>query len=416
MPRDYSESSIWTKDETEIIIQWHEDPVNLEKIKKGSGVTKKAVVTEIAALIPTKETVKVGYKYDNLLKSYRAAAKLNSQTGWGLSQQDLNKLLSRCAYYFRLESIFGDRLNIHLPILYDLGQSAIETETVVEKLLGAMSTGQGTESIREDDGLELLGEIGSIESMDVEEGNRIEVEEREGIEIVEDSEREIGGLVEVGRRMRGSDRDQGSGSRGSGSGSIMGGLGRDRRHEAGGGGVIVESDQDQGHIMGEEAGRNEEIILVEEHGNGESTRPSVQSLTQRLGSAIHGLGKRKFLVVLKDDEDREGGVSAIPRRKKAASNALVDAVGVLASAKRDGEEKKFKFLNRHLIQQAELRQQEIDLERVKLELEKEKARADERRTDLLIQQLRSGYQQKKVGGKQKTLVNDQEVDLESLNL
>ncbi|RPA96056.1 hypothetical protein L873DRAFT_1260435 [Choiromyces venosus 120613-1] len=89
MPRNYSENSIWTKDETEKILQWLEDPENLEKIKKGSEITKKLVITEIAALIPTKDPVKVGYKYDNLLKSYRAAAKLNSQTGWGLSQLDL---------------------------------------------------------------------------------------------------------------------------------------------------------------------------------------------------------------------------------------------------------------------------------------------------------------------------------------
>ncbi|RPA90457.1 hypothetical protein L873DRAFT_1795472 [Choiromyces venosus 120613-1] len=91
MPRNYSESAIWTKDETEKIIQWLEDLENQRKIKKGSGITKKMIITEIAALIPSKEIAKVGYKYDNLLKSYRAAAKLNSQTGWGLSQQDLDQ-------------------------------------------------------------------------------------------------------------------------------------------------------------------------------------------------------------------------------------------------------------------------------------------------------------------------------------
>lgn len=91
MRRNFSENTAWTKAETEKLIQWLEDPNNLQKLKKGSGITKKAIIAEIATVIPTKEVVKVGYKYDNLMKSYRAAARLNDQTGWGLSEQDLDE-------------------------------------------------------------------------------------------------------------------------------------------------------------------------------------------------------------------------------------------------------------------------------------------------------------------------------------
>ncbi|KAG0126626.1 hypothetical protein HOY82DRAFT_542449 [Tuber indicum] len=83
--------SIWTEDENEQLIQWLEDPENLRKMKQGSGVSKKSLITQIALQIPTKSTIKVGYKYDNLLKSYRAAAKLNNQSGWGLSEKDMDE-------------------------------------------------------------------------------------------------------------------------------------------------------------------------------------------------------------------------------------------------------------------------------------------------------------------------------------
>ena len=46
---------------------------------------------EIAATIPTKAQVKVGYKYNNSLKSYQEAVKLNSQSGWGLTREDIEE-------------------------------------------------------------------------------------------------------------------------------------------------------------------------------------------------------------------------------------------------------------------------------------------------------------------------------------
>jgi len=54
-------------------------------------VSKKQIIKEIAASFPTKPAIKVGYKYDKLLKSYREAVKRNSQAGWGLSATDLNE-------------------------------------------------------------------------------------------------------------------------------------------------------------------------------------------------------------------------------------------------------------------------------------------------------------------------------------
>ncbi|RPA97590.1 hypothetical protein L873DRAFT_1844779 [Choiromyces venosus 120613-1] len=90
MARNHTQHSVWTQTEQEELIQWLEEPHNLQKIKKGSGISKKAIIVEIATRIPSKPAVKVGYKYDSLLKSYRAAAKLNNQSGWGLSEGDLN--------------------------------------------------------------------------------------------------------------------------------------------------------------------------------------------------------------------------------------------------------------------------------------------------------------------------------------
>ena len=83
--------SVWITSETEALIAWLEEPENLRKTKKGSGVSKKQIIKEMAAKIPTKPEIKVGYKYDNLLKSYREAVKLNSQSGWGLSMGDLDE-------------------------------------------------------------------------------------------------------------------------------------------------------------------------------------------------------------------------------------------------------------------------------------------------------------------------------------
>jgi len=82
---------IWTISETEALIEWLEEPENFRKTKKGSGISKRQIIKEIAAKIRTKPEIKVGYKYDNLVKYYREAVKLNGQSGWGLTVNDLDE-------------------------------------------------------------------------------------------------------------------------------------------------------------------------------------------------------------------------------------------------------------------------------------------------------------------------------------
>ena len=104
--RNHNTHSIWTKEENELLVQWLENPENLRKTRKGSGISKSMILTEIAAHIPTKPVVKIGYKYDNLMKSYKAAAKMNNQSGWGLTQEDLDEGRQTLrGMYFNIEII-----------------------------------------------------------------------------------------------------------------------------------------------------------------------------------------------------------------------------------------------------------------------------------------------------------------------
>ncbi|KAG0633043.1 hypothetical protein HOY80DRAFT_1006315 [Tuber brumale] len=88
--RNPTDHMIWTPEESEQLIEWLEESENQQKLKKGSGITKKQIFHEISLQISTKPPVKVGYKYDNLLKSYRKAVRLNSESGWGLTESDFN--------------------------------------------------------------------------------------------------------------------------------------------------------------------------------------------------------------------------------------------------------------------------------------------------------------------------------------
>jgi len=90
MSRIAQDHAVWTAEETERLIEWLEEPENLRKIKKESGIRKKQIISEIVSKIPTKAPLKVGYKYDNLLKAYREAVKLNGQSGCGLTAKDLD--------------------------------------------------------------------------------------------------------------------------------------------------------------------------------------------------------------------------------------------------------------------------------------------------------------------------------------
>ncbi|RPA95444.1 hypothetical protein L873DRAFT_1931103 [Choiromyces venosus 120613-1] len=99
--------------------------------------------------------------------------------------------------------------------------------------------------------------------------------------------------------------------------------------------------------------------------------PSNTSFTRKLGC------KRSFpkLLVEEEDEGNSYGNMRGSRKKKSGDRMLVNAVTILASAKIEGEDKKFEFLNYLITQQVELQHEELDLEREKLALKKEKAKA-----------------------------------------
>jgi len=89
---------------------------------------------------------------------------------------------------------------------------------------------------------------------------------------------------------------------------------------------------------------------------------------------------------LEDEEEDEVGGSEKKSSKKRKSGILIDAVTILASAKTAGQTQKCNFLNRHLLEQSQLRREELELEREKLAIEKEKAQTEQKRTELMVLQ------------------------------
>ncbi|RPA93803.1 hypothetical protein L873DRAFT_1846983 [Choiromyces venosus 120613-1] len=299
--------SVWMVGETEALIEWLEEPENLRKMKKGSEVTKKQIVKEIAAKISTKPEVKVGYKYDNLLKSYCEAAKLNNQSGWGLSMEDLDegkktlreKLLSRCPYFFRLEAIFGNCPNIRPLAQYDSDLCSSEATAAVERLLSIMGNTIGDEQ-------------------DLQERNN----NSEGEEGLRSWRRSTGGrdgevdLIE--RDLRGE---------------------RESEVPIGEEELVVVSETRRAESHGDRPREKYERL------NQNTLEPSLvkQSSQASTSSAIKHKEKCKFPKSLEDDEEEDGGGGSgrNPRKKKGSGGALVDAVTILASAKMEGEEKNF---------------------------------------------------------------------------
>ncbi|RPB00672.1 hypothetical protein L873DRAFT_1788849 [Choiromyces venosus 120613-1] len=194
---------IKTTSETEALIKWLEELENLKKTKKGSRVSKKQISKEVVGKILIKPEVKVDYKYDNLLKSYHEAVKLNSQSGWDLSMDDLDegkktlqeKLLSQCPFFFHLKVIFGDYPIIQSPIHYDSGVSNEEAAIAVEGLLTVIG-GDGRELGEE----EQEGNSNSGEKEGYHERRRKVVgaaERREGIMQIGQEEEEEVSLYEL---------------------------------------------------------------------------------------------------------------------------------------------------------------------------------------------------------------------------
>ncbi|RPA92794.1 hypothetical protein L873DRAFT_1847559 [Choiromyces venosus 120613-1] len=79
----------WSLEETEKIVSWLEEPINLRQTQKGSGEKKSSWLKSIAALIPTKTESQVTYKFDNLKHAHRDTVHLANSSGWGLDDSNL---------------------------------------------------------------------------------------------------------------------------------------------------------------------------------------------------------------------------------------------------------------------------------------------------------------------------------------
>ena len=116
-------------------------------------------------------------------------------------------------------------------------------------------------------------------------------------------------------------------------------------------------------------------------------------------SAIRGTKRRRFAEML-EEEDLEAnsstgrGAGRPTPQKKGKSTALIDAVSILASAKSEGETRKFDFLSEHLQQQGELRRQELELERERLAIEREKNTVEQKRTEMMMMQLEASLERR----------------------
>jgi len=56
----------------------------------------------------------------------------------------------------------------------------------------------------------------------------------------------------------------------------------------------------------------------------------------------------------REEESSSTSIEKSSKRKKGEGGTLIDAISILASAKTEGEVKRFDFLNYHLLQQGEL--------------------------------------------------------------
>ncbi|KAG0138657.1 hypothetical protein HOY82DRAFT_534429 [Tuber indicum] len=428
MPRTSTENTLWTVAETAQIIEWLEEPENLRKTKKGSGVSKKQIVREIALRIPTKPEVNVGYKYDNLLKSYRAAVKLNSQSGWGLTMDDLDdgkktlreKLLSRCGFFFRLDAIFGERPNVRPPALFDSGIGERATVSAIAKLIDVMNDNE------EDDLRRVVEDNPQGREEEIQSWSKdwIGMEERENRKGGDEEDIQVVGECETSEEMLAAERETGEPSILLQQSAIHStedsNYNRENEFDERGeedvprvqGGWDSRNRQETqsviGHLSqleeGTGCGRVGRGISKERAGGrgkgegigkGIATRNLKQQSTQPTrSSAIRGREKRQLPQWIDDDDDEEAGVQAgrSSKKKKGSGGALVDAVTILASSKTEGEDKKFDFLNRHLLQQGELRREELEIEREKLALERERASAEQKKNELMILQLQASME------------------------
>ena len=74
-----------------------------------------------------------------------------------------------------------------------------------------------------------------------------------------------------------------------------------------------------------------------------------------------------------DDEERK-------RRKKKGSTSLSDAIATMA-------EKKYEFLEKQLVQQSEIRKEELDLERKKIEIREKELELEKDRWNVMMERM-----------------------------
>ncbi|RPA96671.1 hypothetical protein L873DRAFT_1845261 [Choiromyces venosus 120613-1] len=318
-----SNSGDWSKSEIEQIVLWLEDPIKLRRTQKGSGETKKHWISAIASTIPSRSEAQVGYKYDNLKKSYREALKLADQSGCGLGEEDLvngntlslrDKLEKKCPFFARLDAIWGTRPNFRPPSLFSSGSSSQETAAAADTLINTLQSVQNAIKIDDDE--------------DINKNNAAEVELQ--------SEIAYSGLSSVA-------------------------------HES--------------FDMGPTRSKPSSIALGELGAHHTSTsntyEPSPSTLHPLPTSsweARNGKKKREFPVLEEeDDEDRK-------RRKKKSSTSLGDAIAAMA-------EKKYDFLEKQLVQQSEIRKEELKLERKKMEIREKELELETNRWNVMMQRM-----------------------------
>ena len=287
----------------------------------------------------------------------------------------------------------GDRPNVHPPFQFDSGLSQGETGRAVERLIEVMEGRENVEGGRWNEGeLGVEGEGSEEWRWREKEGDRRgrrrdSIGEEEEVEREErQEENKFGENIELDNRIQVplsqqlviSDNEY---------------YEREAKQEGGDDemrilDVGIASDRRRGNEQ------KEEISQEELGGDLRTKSPEPRSKHSTYASAIRSGKRRRFPQLVEDEDDDEVGRGAgrSSKKKKGGSKTLIDTVTILASAKTEGEEKKFDFLNRHLLQQADLQREELQLEREKLAIEREKAQSEQKRMEFMMLQLQASIQ------------------------
>ena len=318
-----------------------------------------------------------------------------------MEKKKLDKLLSRWPYFFRLEGIFGDRPNIRPPAVFDSGISPQETTQAAERLIAVMGGEGSIEGVRGEEERNIKDgnrgqEIGESSQRGKERGRERDIPEgveRHGVGRDSGEEGDIGfeEVVASDRSLANPSLLQQSAL----SNKIYSKSGRNQPRERGGEEEreVRIIDEEEGEMRIEEGRENIREGTEREEGRryrevGEQARiPEGRNKQELSSSAIRQGRKRRLPQPLDEEDEEDPGGSVRKGSKKKKGGTLIDAVTILASAKTEGESQKFDFLNRHLVQQSELRREKLVLERERLAIEREKAQTEQKRTELMMLQL-----------------------------